>query len=93
MNLSSSDKKSTFIILCDCDLYLRRGGYEGPPVDELLAGGEVGLVVRLAAWRRLYPRGAGGLLQVVTPLVRVRDRGALPKVEELSLVLKLINLN
>ena len=51
------------------------------------------LVVWLAAWRRLYPGGAGGLLQVVTPLVRVRDRGALPEVEELSLVLKLINLS
>ena len=53
----------------------------------------MGLVVGLAARRRLDPRGAGGLLQVVTALVRVRDWGALPEVKELSLVLKLINLN
>ena len=40
------------MILCAViDLYLRRGGYERPPVDELLAGGEVGLVVWLAARR------------------------------------------
>lgn len=97
-------KKTTFMLLhkhyksierryCELwDLYLRRGGYEGPPVDELLAGGEVGLVVWLAARRRLDPRGAGRLLQVVTPLVRVGDRRALPKVKE-CLLLKWFNLN
>ena len=81
------------MILCAViDLYLRRGGNERPPVDELLAGGEVGLVVWLAARRRLNPRGAGRLLQVVTPLIRVGDRRTLPKVKE-CLLLKLINLN
>ena len=47
----SLHKHSVLLSRDDTDIYLRRGGYQGPPIDELLAGGEVGLIVWLAARR------------------------------------------
>ena len=70
----------------DTDTYLWRVGYQWPPIDELLARGEMSLIVRLASRRWLDPCGAGRLLQIVTPLVRVRDGGTLPKVQECLLL-------